>query len=235
MRRFAVPQKKSKSEEKSLPNVPPPEPHTPEKAPGPEGLQADNDAVEFDLPVGRSEGDSDVRLTPDDLGEGVDLPGLDLPEADGRPRPKSGVRVDEVIDIRITAWRLDDSPFSDDLAQAKRLLRQHPDMGLAKCRQTLERCLHELHAERIGNPGTKRLEQLIQDLGRAGVLPRKVLALAEVVRELGNVGVHPIFDAEGLTHREAQIALLSLLIVLEWYARSKGWTPPDDVEMFNMG
>jgi hypothetical protein len=126
------------------------------------------------------------------------------------------------VDSRVAHWGLATFSFSEDLTRVGALMKTDPDMALAKCRQILESRLHMLHAERVGPAGTKRLEQLISDLSRAGALPRKVIALCEVVRELGNVGVHPILDDEKLGHSEAHIALQSLTIILEWYVRSKG-------------
>jgi pSer/pThr/pTyr-binding forkhead associated (FHA) protein len=139
----------------------------------------------------------------------------------GGPHPISATVIWEVIQGRIEAAELHNSPVAAALQRAQELVRTDPDMGLAKCRQILENTLSELHRDTIGSPGTKRLEQLISDLARQGRLPRKVHALCEVVRELGNVGAHPIYDDEFLSHREAQISLQALVIVLEWQARAK--------------
>jgi hypothetical protein len=126
----------------------------------------------------------------------------------------------EVIRRRINDAALHNSPFAAALRRAQELVMTDPDMGLAKCRQVLESILSRLHRDTIGNPGTKRLEQLVSDLARQGKLPRKVHALCEVVRELGNVGAHPIYDDELLSHREALISLQALVIVLEWQVRA---------------
>jgi hypothetical protein len=126
-----------------------------------------------------------------------------------------------VLDGRVERWSLSGEPFSADLDLARALVESVPDMALAKCRQLLEGQLHLLHEARLGPAGTRSLDQLIRDLARADVLPRKVLALCEVVRELGNAGAHPIYDDEKLTHAEAHIALQSLTIILEWYVRTQ--------------
>jgi hypothetical protein len=132
--------------------------------------------------------------------------------------PTTGLlTIGAIIDGRMERWWLKGSNFFKDLARAKALLPTDPDMALTKTRQILERCMAELHEKAHGPCGTKPLEQLVRDLSRDGILPRKVLALCEVVRELGNAGAHPICDEEKLTYREGQIALLSLLIVLKWY------------------
>jgi hypothetical protein len=66
------------------------------------------------------------------------------------------------------------------------------------------------------------LESLIREAAKAGALPRKISALCEVVRELGNVGAHPIPDEEKVSHREAQLATTALLLIFEWYNRAGG-------------
>jgi hypothetical protein len=141
-------------------------------------------------------------------------------------RPRTPLMLDEVISIRLERWGLREGPFGDELARACDLADGDPDMALTKSRKILEGCLYALHKQRIGPPGTRRLEQLIVDLGRAGVLPRKMLALCEVVRELGNVGAHPIYDGEDLSHREAQLAVLTLTLILEWYVRRRECEAP---------
>jgi hypothetical protein len=99
------------------------------------------------------------------------------------------------------------------------LIPANPDMALSKCRVILEEVLARRHRALLGDPGKRMLEQLIRDLTAKGFLPRKVKALCEVVRELGNTGAHPILDDEKVTHREAQVALLSLMTILEWHGR----------------
>jgi hypothetical protein len=126
----------------------------------------------------------------------------------------------QVLRDRIRSWQIDKSPFHAHLVSALSLMQDHPDMSLTKCRQALEALINEQHQKRVGNTGTKRLDQLMTELKRQGALPRKISALCEVVRELGNVGAHPIFDDEHLTHREAAVSLLALALIVEWYVRS---------------
>jgi hypothetical protein len=146
-----------------------------------------------------------------------------LPEEVSRPPVPASTPSDfsPVIERRIEKAQLKATLFSRELVRVQELLRTDPDMALTKCRQILESSVYQLHKTAIGNPGTKRLEQLIADLARQAALPRKIVALCEVVRELGNVGTHPIYDDEKPTHQEAQIALLSLIVVLDWFRRSQ--------------
>src|SRR5262249_18659582 len=117
--------------------------------------------------------------------------------------------IEVVVASRIDRWKLTDSPFFADLVRAQALTPTDADMALAKCRQILEGCLTSLYSRTIGSPGTRKLEELIRDLGRHKALPRKVFALCEVVRELGNVGAHPIYDDELLTYTVVSLESVS--------------------------
>jgi hypothetical protein len=99
------------------------------------------------------------------------------------------------------------------------MVSENPDMAMTKCPKILEAIAHSLFAEHVQAPGTRNLNTLINGLNQGGHLPRKILALAQVIRELGNVGSHPIYDDETLSHREALLALAATTILLEWHVR----------------
>jgi hypothetical protein len=124
-----------------------------------------------------------------------------------------------ILRRRIRRLDLERGAFGDAITAIARLTEDDPDMALAKCRQTLERVLTAVFRQRR-DPGTRPLEQLIKELQREQVLPRKIVALCEVIRELGNVGAHAVHDDETVTYREALIAFNALTLVLDWYGRS---------------
>jgi hypothetical protein len=127
----------------------------------------------------------------------------------------------QILGRRIRSANIDSSEYRYEILSAIQLLEFNPDMCLTKCRKILELTLYKLYSKLLGNPGTRMLDQLVSDLGRQKLLPRKVVSLCFVVRELGNAGSHPIYDDEQLTHREAQIALLSLINILDWALRAR--------------
>lgn len=150
---------------------------------------------------------------------------------EGRLEQKSGKRTGSaelataLITTRIENANIANTQFQFEIHRAHELISTDPDMSMAKCRVILESLLIHLHKHTAGNPGTKRLEQLIRDLSSREVLPRKINSLCDVVRELGNVGSHPVLDDEKTSHREAQLALLGLIIIVEWYSRySRRWS-----------
>lgn len=178
-----------------------------------------SDEAALPLPRGRGTRSGIYLGPPTDSGIDLDLTS-DFELTPGDTKPFVIDPFEHLIAARMTRWQLDESEFGPDLDRAKSLVHTDPDMALAKCRVTLERCLWRFHEKTLGPAGTKPLEQLIRDLGRKSTIPRKIAALADVVRELGNVGAHPIIDDEDLSHREAQIAMLTLVLILEWYERT---------------
>jgi hypothetical protein len=123
----------------------------------------------------------------------------------------------EVIGFRLTHWSLRSSPYGPALEDILDLIKhRHPDMAIAKCRHVLEQVVSDLFRDHIGDPGTRPLEQAIRDLSKADAIPRKIRALCEVVRELGNVGSHALPDAERLSARDAYLAAQALTLVLDW-------------------
>ncbi len=138
-----------------------------------------------------------------------------------RSRGTETIDIADVLDeARIRRWELDRGEHAEALQAIVGLVKTNPDMALAKCRQTLEAVLTRLYQGQVGDPRKRPLENLIRDLRNAGVLPRKLVALCEIVRELGNIGAHPILDDEHISHREARIALSSFIVFLEWHARA---------------
>jgi hypothetical protein len=135
---------------------------------------------------------------------------------------------EHLLDQRVKRWELDRGEFGPDLLRLRALVRPDPGIAPAKCRVILVAVMRTEHERAAGRAGTKPLEQIIRDLARQGGLPRKVQALAEAVRELGNAGSHPIPDGEDLCHREAQVAALALLLILEWHRRASGAPDPGD-------
>jgi hypothetical protein len=124
-----------------------------------------------------------------------------------------------VLELRKADSGIIDPVDQQDVDRLLALISTDPDMALTKSRVILERLITYIFVTRVGPSGTRPLESLIRDAGKAGVLPRKVAALCDVVREMGNVGAHPILDDEKVTHREAQLATMALLLIFEWYNR----------------
>ena len=159
----------------------------------------------------RRDGDKDIKVIVD----GSEVQKL----------PESGIidLFEHLMDLRMKRWKLDQSEFSEAMIEARKLLRQkHPAAALVTCRTILEGCLGKFFEKHIGKTGNMPLDEVLRNFSRKAGLPRKVYALAMVVKELGNVGAHHIRppDFEHLSHREAQISLLALALLLEWYHRT---------------
>jgi hypothetical protein len=100
-------------------------------------------------------------------------------------------------------------------------------MALARSRKVLELLIRDVYQRRIGQPpGTRPLENLIQQLVKHGHFPARLEAYATAVRMLGNVGVHRFGEQVGTA--DVNQSLLQLLPILEWFfevERPDGLTP----------
>ena len=80
----------------------------------------------------------------------------------------------------------------------------------------LEYVVRDVYTRHLGKPpGTQPLESLLQQLAKEGFFPLRLKAYANVVKDLGNVGVHSF--GEGCTQEDVQRSLTQLLPILEWY------------------
>ena len=111
----------------------------------------------------------------------------------------------------------------DGLSRLPALASADPEAGLMRVRKLLEFIVHDAYTRRFGEPaGTRPLENLLQRMARENHLPRKLGASANLIRELGNLGVHG-FD-EAVTAADVEGALKHLIPILAWYREQVG--PP---------
>ena len=106
--------------------------------------------------------------------------------------------------------------LSDGVQRAIRIAPVDPDMALTRARKVLEAIIHDIYKQHYNEPaGTRPLENLLQRLVRDGVLPKRLAAYANAIRELGNVGTHGV--GESVTTKDVTRSLEDLLTLLEWY------------------
>ena len=127
----------------------------------------------------------------------------------------------EVVDLPITRWRLQSTRLFRDLAAARAQAGAHPAKALATCRTIVAGCTWRLFNSCMdtgaGTPEGWR-EQIVA-LEAAGIMPREIAAMVELVRALGDPARPALADETAPVHREAQIAVMSVLGVLEWLVR----------------
>jgi hypothetical protein len=107
--------------------------------------------------------------------------------------PKEVAAVVAKASSDLPALQAEDIPKNIKSSQILDLVRQDPQMGLAKLRIDIEQALRALH--RIGSPGetSKRmppLSRMINDLERSGNLSRDVAASLKEVLSIANRAVH---------------------------------------------
>src|SRR5271157_1332271 len=93
---------------------------------------------------------------------------------------------------------------------------EDPEMALIRARKVLEYVVRDVFQRRLGEPpGTRPLENLIQQLRKDKFLPELVYANATSIRMLGNIGAHNW--KELVTTAQVYQSLTQLMPILEWY------------------
>ncbi len=106
--------------------------------------------------------------------------------------------------------------ISDGVKKAITLANIDPDMALGRARKVLDFIIADLYKREFGRaPGTQPLENSVQQLAKAGKLPRTMVAYANSVRELGNVGIHG--SGEAITEEDVVSSLENLMRLVAWY------------------
>ena len=106
--------------------------------------------------------------------------------------------------------------ISDGVKKAITLSNIDPDMALGRARKVLDFLISDLYKREFGrSPGTQPLENSVQQLAKAGKLPRTMVAYANSVRELGNVGIHG--SGEAISADDVVSSLENLMRLVAWY------------------
>ena len=106
--------------------------------------------------------------------------------------------------------------ISDGIKKAITLCNIDPEMALGRARKVLDFIIADLYKrELVKSAGTQPLENLIQQLSKAGKLPRTMVAYANSVRELGNVGIHT--SGEAISEDDVVSSLENLMRLVAWY------------------
>jgi hypothetical protein len=117
----------------------------------------------------------------------------------------------------------DDHELASRVGTLRALASMDPESGLMKVRKLLEYVIHDLYGRRFREPpGTRPLENLLQRMAKEGGLPRKLGVHANLIRELGNLGVHSF--GETTTPADVEGAVAFLVPILAWYREEIG--PP---------
>ena len=104
----------------------------------------------------------------------------------------------------------------EGIQKAISIAGEDPEMALIRTRKVLEYVVRDVFQRRLGEPpGTRPLENLIQQLLKKEHFPPRLAAYTETIRELGNVGAHRF--GEKITTADVYLSLTQLIPILEWY------------------
>lgn len=116
--------------------------------------------------------------------------------------------------------RLPDCPIRTDLLSAYRVAAIDGTMALAKCRQIAEFVARERYRTLIGEPKSKPLVNLVDELATSRALPPDVFTHFYHVRRHGNAAVHRP-DAPGAPSAEVVFTILGATIrIATWHLLS---------------
>ncbi len=120
----------------------------------------------------------------------------------------------------VEQWGLQDSSFRKDLDHVLDLIHVDPEVALKKARLLLKGALRNRYRSLLGDPGNKRLGEVAHDLAERGHLPRKIVSLFNLVKDLtSKPGEDPIFSGDARVAREAHLALWCVAAILDWHSR----------------
>src|SRR5271169_978787 len=105
----------------------------------------------------------------------------------------------------------------EQIRQAISIAQLDPEMSLARSRKVLEYIIRDIYDDALKpkRAGTQPLEGLVQSLVKEGHFPNRLAAYADMVRGLGNVGVHA-FD-KGVSSQDVLNSLSNLMPIVEWF------------------
>jgi hypothetical protein len=110
-------------------------------------------------------------------------------------------------------------PHAEGLRSAAAYARSDPGASLAKSRTVLEKVVLGLFRAEMGKePRKPLLAEMLSDNQFTRKIERRVLALMNNVRELGNLGTH----GEPVVARDAERVLADLFDVLDWHLARGG-------------
>jgi hypothetical protein len=113
---------------------------------------------------------------------------------------------------------------ANELAQIGELHRKavgyaqaDPEVALALTRKVAEGICRFVFADRIGEPGRIMLDQLVQKLSAAGLLPPHVTVPLNAIRDFGNYGAHAQSGGHRIDSAYVAPAMAALETVFAWF------------------
>jgi hypothetical protein len=104
-----------------------------------------------------------------------------------------------------------------DVLRSLEFLEKDPDVVVLKLRRNLEAIVRDLFTTRIKqDPGTRPMEELIRTLRREKQIPRVVATHMNTVREIGNLGAHPLDPGERIGLDDVAPGLHAFVSIFEW-------------------
>jgi hypothetical protein len=141
----------------------------------------------------------------------------------------------EIFAMNLEPHQLPMQKLKQSICSAVAIAGRAPGPAVGELRRVLDVLIRDLYARKIRDPRTEPLQNLIGPLAKAGHLPPAITDSANLVKDLGNVGVHSA--QKTISEADFVSALQNLLQVLRWYegvgsttAKDETASDPDGIE-----
>lgn len=139
------------------------------------------------------------------------------------PVPKSQSKGARSVEQRLEQLERTVQRIAELQKRAMSYQNNDPETALMHARKAAEAICRSIFVQEINrNVGSLMLDELIQKLTAAKVLPRPIQVPLRTIQAFGNLGAHEQDDVEEITPEYVQSCLQSLSIVVDWYQRKYG-------------
>jgi SNF2 family DNA or RNA helicase len=112
---------------------------------------------------------------------------------------------------------IDKAYLSTIVVKAMRYADDDPETSLMHARKAAECICTDVFSREIGNPGTNRLDKLIEMLSNKDSIPQRIKIPLRVIQQYGNYAVHVQPERESINRNYIEPCLGALVHVTNWY------------------
>lgn len=112
---------------------------------------------------------------------------------------------------------IDCAYLSTIVVKAMRYADDDPETSLMHARKAAECICTDVFSREVGNPGTNRLDKLIELLSNKDSIPQRIRIPLRVIQQYGNYAAHVQPDQESIDRHYIEPCLNALVHVTNWY------------------
>ena len=122
--------------------------------------------------------------------------------------------------------------IATDLYMFNKIACIDPLSGIIRLRRALDLMIRSVASSNGIAPGTKPIEQVLQEISKKNVMPRLVQNYCRIIKEFGNFAAHgqedpSFFESEQISGEEAELCSHAIVNVLIWFEGQLSSIPTD--------